>query len=138
MAKFFEFADVSQEVVLTPQVARAFWSQRRAWVGDDLTLTVETKYVPNGSKFTVEVWEDDSGEGGGDDFVAEVEGSHTIEGNRCRIDWKLDFDSEALSDEIATEGGVLEFYFNVKFDSPEIQGRSGLLLVDMSSFEPGA
>ena len=134
MPKYSEQTDRVKRITLEPEITRAFWSKRRAWHGDELKLTIETRHVPDGTPVTVEIWEDDSGEGSPDDFIARIPDEHTVEGGRCVIDYRIEWDEEALGAELKLEGGNYEFYFKVKTERFQLKKRSNLLYVDLSSF----
>lgn len=129
--------DRTNFVVLEPAITRAFWSRRRAWNGADLVLTVETRWVPDGTEIAIEIFEDDSAEGNADDFIEALEGPFAIENGRCVIEHRLEWDAEVLGAERATEGSELEFYFLVKMERFGIAARSNLLYVDLGGYEVG-
>ena len=131
MATYTESTSRSKLVVLRPQITRAFWSQRRAWQGAELKLYIETRHIPDGTKFKVEIWEDGTDEGGDDEKIVEVDGSHEITKGRCEIEYTLALDPDTLGSDLELEGDDWELYFLVKFDKPELTGRSGLLYVDL-------
>ncbi|MBZ0116013.1 MAG: hypothetical protein K8H88_03385 [Sandaracinaceae bacterium] len=128
--------DRVNRIVLTPAITRAFWSRRRAWNGADVVMTIETKWVPDGTAVKVAIFEDDSAEGNEDDFIEELSGL-SIEGGRCVIEHTLEWDAEKLGEEIATEGGELEFYFRVTIEDFDLTKKSTLLYVDLGGFEVG-
>ena len=134
MSRFVAGVDQTRFVIIEPKIVRAFWSKRRAWHGDEVRLHVETKYVPDGTAIKLEVWEDDSGEGSPDDFIAELEGTFEVTNNRCIADYTIDWSEDALGAELALEGGELEFYFRASIDTFEITARSSLLYVDLSDY----
>ncbi|MCC6875490.1 MAG: hypothetical protein IT378_14375 [Sandaracinaceae bacterium] len=133
MPRYTEMTGRSKLVVLEPRVTRAFWSKRRAWQGETLTLHVETKHVPDGASMTIEIWEDGTDEGRGNERIAEVSGSHTIDKGRYQVDYELRLDPDTLGQELELEGDAWELYFVVRFESPAASGRSGLLYVDLQS-----
>jgi len=118
-------------VRLEPQITRAFWSQRRAWQGQAVKLHVETRYVPDGAKVAIEIWEDGTDEGKGDELVAEVAGPHAIENGRCQATWTIELDPDTLGKDLELEGDRWEFYFLVRIEAPQVTGRSDLLYVDL-------
>ena len=129
--------DRTNWVFLEPRITRMFWSRRRAWNGAAVVMTIETKWVPDGTELEVEIYEDDSGEGedGEDDFVEKLEGPLTIENGRCVIEHELVFDAEKLGGEV--EGTSLEFYFRAKIDRFSLDARSNLVLVDLAGYQVG-
>ncbi|MCA9606996.1 MAG: hypothetical protein KC619_15420 [Myxococcales bacterium] len=129
--------DRTNLVILQPEIVRAFWSRRRAWNGVDMVLTVETRWVPDGTEIEVEIYEDDSAEGNADDYIETIEGPHVIENGRCVIEHRLEWGPEVLGAELDTEGSELEFYFLVKMERFGIEGRSNLLFVDLAGYEVG-
>jgi hypothetical protein len=131
MTKYSRASGGWKLVRLEPKVTRAFWSKRRAWQGEQVKIHVETRHVPDGAKVTLEVWEDGTDEGRGDERVAEVPGSHVIANGRCEATWTIALDPDALGKDLALEGESWEFYVRVKIDAPEVTGRSDLLYVDM-------
>ena len=131
MAKYTKTTGGWRLVRLEPQITRAFWSRRRAWQGEEVKLHVETRYVPDGAKVTLEVWEDGTDEGKGDELVAEVAGRSTIESGRCEATWTIALDPDALGKDPELEGDSWEFYFVVRIDAPKLTGRSDLLYVDL-------
>ncbi len=134
--KFGKETDRGHRVIIEPQIRRAFWSKRRAWPGDEVKLHIETRWVPDGTKVAVEFWEDDSGEGSPDDFMARLEEEHTIENNRCVIDYKIEWDYATLGQELELEGSDYEFYFLASVDKFSLQQKSTLLYVDLDAFSP--
>jgi hypothetical protein len=131
MSKYTREAGGWKRVRLEPSVTRAFWSKRRAWQGEEVKIHVETRHVPDGAKVKLEIWEDGTDEGRGDELVAEVTGSHAITNGRCEAAWTIALDPDALGKDLALEGESWEFYVRVKIDAPEVTGRSDLLYVDM-------
>jgi hypothetical protein len=127
--------DSIRTIVLEPAVCRAFWSRPRAWKGDLVRMHVETRWVPDGTPVAFEIWEDDSGEGSPDDFVARREGL-TIENNRCIVEHELVWDDETLGDPGENEGAAYEFYFKALVGEPALEGRSNLLYVALEDFKP--
>ncbi|MEM6991652.1 MAG: hypothetical protein AAF721_14190 [Myxococcota bacterium] len=127
-------SDNIRTIVLEPRVTRAFWAQARAWNGATVRLHIETKYVPDGTPVTIEVWEDDSAEGNPDDFVTQIEGEHTIENGRCIVEYELSWDDDTLGDPSENEGGAYEFYFSVQVGDGPLQARSNLLYVAVEEF----
>jgi hypothetical protein len=129
--------DRTNWVILEPRITRMFWNRRRTWNGGDVVMTIETKWVPDGTELEVEIYEDDSGKGedGEDDFVEKLEGPLVIENGRCVIEHKLSFDQEKLGGEI--EGTSLEFYFRAKVDQFLLDAKSNLILVDLAGYRVG-
>ena len=126
--------DHTNLVVLRPVIARAFWSKRRAWNGAKIDLTVETRFVEDGTELEIDIWESDAGEGSEDDVIERVPGPCKVDNGRCIIHHELKWDAEKLGSEIATEGGELEFYFRVKLPRFKLEARSNLLYVDLGGF----
>ena len=93
--------DRTNLVVVHPAITRAYWSKRRAWHGEKLTLFVETKHIPDGTTVKLEVWEDDSAEKNPDDWVAEIPGSHSIKEGRLAVDYELKWDQATLGEPLA-------------------------------------
>ena len=118
-------------VLLEPRITRAFWSRRRAWQGDEVKLHIETKHVPDGAAVTIEVWEDGTDEGTGDELVAQVPGEHRVQQGRCEATWTIALDPDTLGKDLRLEGDRWEFYFLVRIDAPKVTGRSDLLYVDL-------
>jgi hypothetical protein len=118
-------------------ITRAFWSRQRAWNGVDLVLTVETRWVPDGTAIEVEIFEDDSAEGSADDFIEAVEDPPAIEGGRSVIEHRIEWGPEVFGAERDTEGSELEFYFLVRIPRFGIEGRSNLLYVDLGKYGVG-
>jgi hypothetical protein len=131
------FTDRTNRIVLRPRITRAFWSRRRAWNGADVVLTIETKWVPDGTPLTVAIYEDDSAEGNEDDFIEDVPGAFTIENGRCVIEHKLDWTDEVLGAERATEGSEMEFYFLTTIEDLGLKQKSSLLYVDLGGLQVG-
>lgn len=131
MARYTKTTGGWKLVLLEPRITRAFWSRRRAWQGEEVKLHVETRYVPDGAKLTLEIWEDGTDEGKGDELVAEVAGSHTIESGRGEASWTIALDPDALGKDLELEGDSWEFYFLVRIEAPKLTGRSDLLYVDL-------
>lgn len=131
MAKYTRTTGGWRLVRLEPQITRAFWSRRRAWQGQEVELHVETRYVPDGTKVTLEIWEDGTDEDAGDELIVEIAGSHAIEGGRCRATWTLALDPDTLGKDLELEGNRWELYFLVRIDAPKVTGRSDLLYVDL-------
>lgn len=129
--------DITNQVVLEPAITRAYWSERRAWNGSDLVLTIETRWVPDGTELSVEIFEDDSAEGNEDDWIEEVEGAHVIEKGRCEIEHHIQWGADVLGHERDLEGSELEFYFLVKIERFGLEARSDLLFVDLGGYEVG-
>lgn len=127
-------ADSIRTIVVEPAVTRAFWAQPRAWHGDTVRIHIETRFIPDGTKVTLELWEDDSAEGNPDDFVAAIEGEHTIEGGRCTVEHKLVWDEGGFGDPTEDEGGAYEFYVRIVVDDYELQARTNLLYVAIEEF----
>jgi hypothetical protein len=126
--------DRTNLVVLRPVIQRAFWSKRRAWNGAKLDMVVETRFVEDGTELEIDVWESDEGEGSPDDAIDHVKGPNQIKGGRCVVSYELKWDAEKLGEEIAREGGELEFYFRVKIPRFKLDARSNLLYVDLGAF----
>jgi hypothetical protein len=126
--------DSTNFVVLRPAITRAFWSKRRAWNGAKLSLTVETRFVEDGTELAIDVWESDEKEGNPDDAIETIPGPCKVKDGRCVIEHELKWDAKKLGEEIATEGGELEFYFRVKIPRFELQARSNMLYVDLGGF----
>lgn len=131
MAKYTKTTGGWRLVRLEPQITRAFWSRRRAWQGQEVRLHVETRYVPDGARLTLEIWEDGTDEGKGDELIAEIAGSHAIEGGRCQASWTIALDPDTLGKDLELEGDRWELYFLVRIDAPAVTGRSDLLYVDL-------
>lgn len=136
MGKHSGSTDFTNRIVLTPLIVRAFWSARRAWHGAELKLHIETRHVPDGTKCTLQIWEDDSSENNPDDFVDEPKGSFVIDKNRCVVPYKLAWDEASLGDPLELEGDSLEFYFKVRIEKLGLEKRSDLLYVDLHKFAP--
>lgn len=118
-------------VVLEPRITRAFWSRRRAWQGDAVKIHVETRYVPDGASVTLEIWEDGTDEGTGDELVTRMPGEHRIQRGRCEATWTIALDPAALGKDLRLEGDRWEFYVVARIDAPKVTGRSDLLYVDL-------
>jgi hypothetical protein len=131
MPRYYRKTSGTRWVFVHPEVSRAFWSRRRAMHGDKVKLHIETRFVPDDTPVSVQIWEDDSGEHTPDDFIVELDGEHKIANNKCIIDHTVQWDPDTLGKEMALEGDCLEFYFLVKVESLELEKRSGLLLVDL-------
>jgi hypothetical protein len=136
MAKHSRAAGGWKRVVLEPQITRAFWSRRRAWQGEEVTLYVETRHVPDDAQVVLEIWEDGTDEGQGDELVAEIPGPHKIQQGRCQAKWLIALDPDTLGHDLALEGDRWEFYFAVRVATPEVIGRSDLLYVDLQPLIP--
>jgi hypothetical protein len=131
MAKYTKTTGGWRLVLLEPQITRAFWSRRRSWQAKEVKLHVETRYVPDGAKVTLEIWEDGTDEGKGDELITEVSGSHTIENGRCEATWTIALDPDTLGKDLELEGDSWELYFVVRIEAPKVTGRSDLLYVDL-------
>ena len=132
----FVQSDEVRTVVVHPAITRAFWSQSRAWNGGTLRLHIETRNVPDGTPVHVEIWEDDSGEGSPDDFVAELDQPGTVDRGRCTIEHTLTFDDETMGEPLELEGDTYEFYFRARIDDYGLEARSNLLFVALEEFRP--
>ena len=135
MAIHSSATDNTHRVYLESAITRVFWSRRRALPGAAIKLHVETKHIPDGTPIDIEIWEDDSGEGSPDDFITEMKGEHTIENNKCVVDYELNWDADSLGDDKELEGRDFEFYFLVKIPDFELERKSGLLFVDVVAYE---
>jgi len=132
MAKYTKTTGGWRLVLLEPQITRAYWSRRRSWQGKEVELHVETRYVPDGAKLTLEIWEDGTDEGKGDELITEVSGeSHTIENGRGKASWTIALDPDTLGKDLELEGDSWELYFVARIDAPKVTGRSDLLYVDL-------
>lgn len=131
MARYTKTTGGWRLVRLEPQITRAFWSRRRSWQGEEVKLYVETRYVPDGTTLTLEIWEDGTDEGKGDELVARIAGSHPLERGRCEATWTVELHPDALGKDLALEGDSWEFYFVVRIEAPKVVGRSDLLYVDL-------
>ena len=131
MAKYTKTTGGWRLVRLEPQITRAFWSRRRSWQGEEVKLHVETRHVPDGAKLTLEIWEDGTDEGKGDELVVEIAGDHAIENGRYETTWTIQLDPDALGKDLELEGDSWEFYFIARIDAPTVTGRSDLLYVDL-------
>jgi hypothetical protein len=136
MAKHIKATGGWKLVLLEPKVTRAFWSRRRAWQGVDVKLHVETRHVPDGARVTLEIWEDGTDEGKGDELVATVPGEHRIQHGRCEALWTIALDADTLGADLELEGDGWEFYFVARIDAPKVSGRSDLLYVDLPPMIP--
>lgn len=131
MAKYTKTTGGWRLVRLEPRITRAFWSRRRSWQAEEVKLHVETRHVPDGTKVTLEIWEDGTDEGKGDELIAEVSGSHAIENGRCEATWKIALDPDALGKDLELESDSWELYFVARMETPKVAGRSDLLYVDL-------
>jgi hypothetical protein len=132
MAKYTKSTGGWKLVVLEPRITRAFWSRRRAWQAEEVKLHVETRYVPDGTKLTLEIWEDGTDENKGDELVAQIAGEgHAIENGRYETTWTIQLDPDTLGKDLELEGDAWEFYFVVRIEAPALTGRSDLLYVDL-------
>src|SRR6187200_1550234 len=105
---------------------RAWWSKERAWHGDELTLYVETAYLPDDTPFTIRIFEDGAVPGPEDDeFVAEIK-DLKLTNNRAKVPYKLKWDKATRGKELALQTDRFEFYFEVLIEKPEAKGKSNL------------
>ena len=121
MASFPAYLDVTRRVRLTPRVARAFWSRERAWPQDTVTVTVETRYVPDDSEVNLEIRLVDQDPG--DDPIAVVEGL-TVTDGRCTVEHEIAWDPDAVVDALTPEHRRPLFCFDVVIDAYELRHRS--------------
>lgn len=130
--RIFKVTDQSHRVILPSKIVRAFWSERRAWHGDKVSLHVETRYVPDGTPVEIAIWEEDHG---ADDFIETIENPGVINNGRLIIEHEIDWSAEALGDDLALEGGRFEFYFLASIPDFDITKKSTLLYVDLDEFD---
>jgi hypothetical protein len=129
--------DKTNLVIVEPAITRMYWSRRRAWNGAPVVLSVETRWIPDGTELELVIFEDDSAEGSADDAIEEITGPLVIEGGRCVVEHTLKWDAEALGAEMATEGDELEFYFRATIARFGLEARSNLLFVDLTGYRVG-
>ena len=126
--------DYTNLVVIQPAIVRAFWSKTRAWNGAKIDLVIETRHLADGTELEIDVWESDEGEGSPDDAIETIPGPCKVKDGRCVVKHELKWDAEKLGDEIAAEGGELEFYFRVKAPKFDLVARSNYLYVDLGAY----
>lgn len=106
-------------------VTNAYWSTKKASVGDKVTLTAETAGIESGEKATFDIHIRDSNFA--DHLLTTIESS--VDGDKIEAEWELEIDEKLLGDQDGKEkqGGYSSpwFYFIVKAGGAG--GRSGLL-----------
>jgi hypothetical protein len=125
--------DGVRRVVVAPRIARAYWSQRCAWPGDRVQLTIETRHVPDATEVEVRIVEDDTGEGSEDDPIATLAPA-VITDNKCVIEYEVKWHADDLGAQLELEGDRYEFRFDVEIPLYELAGRSNAMYVPVEPF----
>jgi hypothetical protein len=125
--------DLTRWVRLAPRVERAFWSTDRAWPSDALTLTVETRWVPDGTEVRLEVRHSDADPG--EPAIETIDGL-SVAGNRARIEHALAWDPDLVADALMLADRRPWFRFDVVIDRYRIVAPSTLLYVPLEALVP--
>jgi hypothetical protein len=99
-----------------PKVAQVFWSRKRCYHGEEVTLSLRTENVPDGTAVELTI----SGKDGGTvDTVGGLQIAKSAVDHKYKIDWK----NKALPD-------TREFVFKAKVDKL-LSGDSPVLFLDL-------
>jgi hypothetical protein len=133
MASYEAILDGVCRIVLAPAIVRAFWTKRCAWPGDTVGLRIETRHVPDGTRLHLAVLEDDSDEGSPDDAIAELPPAEIV-GNKCAVEYTLDWNAMAQAGDLEVEGDAFEFVFDASIADFGLVRRSTRLYVPVEPF----
>jgi hypothetical protein len=128
MATYTQEAGGTRHVRLDVPI-RAYFSQPRAWHGDDVVLHVETAYLPDGTAFTIGIFESPAQDG--DEPIALLDKGLTLTNNRAAVPYTIKWDKAARGKPLVLRGDRCEFVFEVRIASAGIVGRSNLLYVHL-------
>ncbi len=129
MARYGETADRTKRVTIEPLITRAYWSTPRAYQGEKVKLFIETSKMPDGSALSVEIREV-----GSDVLVDEPKGPFKVKGNRCSIEYEIDWDEETLGHPLALATDRFEFSFHVISEAFRVRAQSSPMYVDLHDF----
>jgi hypothetical protein len=132
MGQWTQHTGGSKQIVLEPQITRAYWSKRRAWQDEEVKLFIETKYIKDGTPLKIAIFEDAEPP----QFVAEVKGTHKVTNNRCEATYKIKWDPPSIGKDLKLKREEWEFYFLVTIDKPKLSKKSNLLYVDLDRLVP--
>jgi hypothetical protein len=121
------------KLVLLDVPLRAWWSQPRAWHGEDLVLHVETAYLPDNTPFAVRIYEANVSPFDEDAYVDEKDGGQLV-GNRAAVPYSLKWDKATLGRPLALQTDQFQFFFEVRIDKPQVRGRANLLYVHLHPY----
>jgi hypothetical protein len=127
MATYSESAGGLRRVRLAVPV-RAWWSRARAWHGQEVTLNVETAYLPDHTRFGIRIFEDGSPSGG--DSIDERKDLELVN-NRASVPYRIRWDRATLGHPLQLHGRSFQFFFDVDIENPPARGRSNLLYVHL-------
>ena len=134
MGSYSEVNNRTRRVVLEPEITRAFFSQPRAWHGDDVALVVETRDVPDGTELRAEIVEAHDLPPAGDDFVVPLPGPHAIVNNRCRIAHTIRWDAQTRGRPLRLRTTRFEFCARIRVERFGLTHLSSRIYVDLHRF----
>ena len=118
--------DVVNYVTIRPVVSRAYWDRGRAWNGADVELTVETRWVPDGTEIELEIL---SATGV---LVEKLKTKAKTKDNRAVVKHKIEWTSDHLADLAGDREH--EFVFYATIPDFDLRGRSNALYVDLGGY----
>ena len=121
--------DLVVRVHLEPEILRLFASSERAWPAESIALTVEGRYIPDGTAVAITVRSASAGPGAPVLWT----GEGAFDNGRCVVEHRIDWDDAALADTFALGVADCQFCFDATVETYGLTATSPAFYVP---FEP--